>query len=662
MTAIQSAAQARDFAPYAQLKPAPHGSVRWTQGFWADRFALCHEVIVPSMRQALDDPTNGAMFSNLFVAAGLQEGKHQGTFWSDGDCYKWMETAAYIVDLTGDKELDATLDELIDVIAKAQDADGYICTQVQLTDKERWQAPRHHELYNMGHLMTAAYVHHRATGKQNFLAVARKLADYLYATFAPKPPELAHFPWNPSNIMGLVDLYRVTGEARYLELAGIFVDMRGSIPRSHQWSQDYRDNDGTDQNQDRVPLRQEDSAVGHAVTATYLYCGATDVYQETGEEALRHALERIWANMNDRKMYITGGVGAHHHAVSNRGDKVWEAFGYDYELPNARAYNETCANIGNGMWNWRMLQIAGEAKYADLMEQVIYNSGLSGMSIDGKHFCYTNPLRWYGADHEILSQDSPARWFTFHCYCCPPSVARGIARMHEWVYSTSPEGIWVHLFGGSTLETTAPDGSAIRLEQTTDYPWDGQVRITVQGGEGAAPQASLGTWSLHVRIPAWAEDATLYVNGAEAGVALQPGSYACVERRWSTGDTVELALPLQPRLVCSHPRVEETRNHLAVMVGPLVYCLEGTDLPDGVDLAEVYLPRTMKLTARYAPDLLGGVAVVEGEAQRVRESNGNRLYDAAHPAQAQPLPIRLIPYYAWNNRGATTMSVWLPAL
>jgi DUF1680 family protein len=573
-------------SPYRKLKPTAPGSVRWTSGFWGKKFALCQETILPSMRQAMDVPENGAVFENLYIAAGLAEGEHLGTHWSDGDCYKWMEAVAHVYGVTGDPALDQALDELVDVIAQAQDPDGYICTQVQLTEVERWQATHHHELYNMGHLMTAAYVHHRVTGKEGFLSVACKLADYLYTVFQPRPPELANFAWNPSNIMGLVDLYRATGEKKYAELAGVFVDIRGSSPRGGGWAREHVGSDGSDQNQDRVPLRKETGAVGHAVTATYLYCGATDVYAETGERALLAALERIWGDVVSRRMYVTGAVGAHHHAVSKRGDVVWEAFGLDYQLPNAIAYNETCANIGNGMWNWRLLGITAEAKYADVMEQVIYNSGLSPVSVDGRHFCYTNPLRWHGSGHLRLSHDTPSRWMTHDCYCCPPQVARTIARMQDWAYGLSEEGVWVHLYGSNRLESNLLDGSSLVLTQETDYPWDGQITITIQ----EAPETP---FAVMLRVPSWARGATIAVNGKAADVEAKPGTYAALERTWSAGDEIALTLPMPARLVVAHPRVEEARNQVAVMCGPVVYCLESIDLPSGIDIARSTCPRAL---------------------------------------------------------------------
>ncbi len=644
-------------SPHARLYAVDVEGVRWTEGFWADKFALCRESILPSMRRALDDPTNGAVFRNFWVAAGLEEGTHLGTNWSDGDCYKWMEAVAHVYGVTRDPALDRTLDELIQVIAQAQDEDGYVCTQTQLDPaKERWGARALHELYNMGHLMTAACVHHRVTGKTSFLDVAVKLADYLYAVYAPRPPELAAFGWNPANIMGLVDLYRQTGEPRYLELAGVFVTMRGTKrwPRTPFGAPLFDDPHPGDQNQNHVPLREETEAVGHAVTATYLYCGAADVYAETGERALWDALDRIWQDVVGRKMYLTGGVGPLHHGVSRRGDPVHEAFDLAYHLHNASAYNETCANIGTVMWNWRMLGISGEARFADVMEEGIYNIGLSGVSLDGRHFCYTNPLRWYGRDHDRLSHDTASRWFTHNCYCCPPQVARTIARMQDWAYSLSDEGLWVHLYGGSRLETMLADGSPLALFQESRYPWHGEVRIAIQKAPGTP-------FALMLRIPRWAKGASLTVNSAAAEASVQPGTYTAVQRRWSPGDEVLLSLPMHVRLMKAHPKVEEARNQVAVMRGPVVYCLESIDLPDGVSALEVHLPRDAQLIPRYDDDLLGGVVVLEGSAYRVYEdAPTGALYSEVGGEKSTRVPIRLIPYYAWNNRGETEMTVWMP--
>lgn len=634
---------------YQKLHPLAHDAMAWNQGFWGRLHQLCREKILPSMREALDEPENGAVFSNFYIAAGLREGERKGTMWSDGDCYKYMEACAHIYGLTKEQSILDHLDPLIDVIAAAQEADGYISTPMQLRDdKERWTDLHDHELYNMGHLLTAASVHHRISGKRNFLQIAINLADYLCDVFIPCPPELAHFGFNPSNTMGAVDLYRVTGDDKYLELAQTFVDMRGSQPG------------GKDLNQSLVSLREETRAVGHAVTAGYLYCGATDVYAETGEAELLTALERIWDNAVLSKMYITGGTSAQHSGASQRPEfggntgPVHEAFGYEYSLPNATAYNETCANIAHAMWNWRMLNLTGDAKYTDIVELVLYNSMLSSMSLDGLRFCYTNPLRWYGEEHPLLSQDTYERWRLLYCYCCPTNTARTIALLHNWFYSVSEAGLWLHLYGSNSVNTTLTDGSAIALTQQTDYPWDDMARITIE----AAPTHEV---SLMLRIPGWCGDASLSINGETSAAPLEPASYVELRRAWKSGDVIELGLPMRPRLIKAHPKAEEIRNHVAVMRGPIVYCLEGTDLPDVVSILDVYAPDDMRLTARREEDLLGGIITINGTARHITERNGSSaLYMEAGNEEEAELDITMIPYYAWNNRGINEMTVWLP--
>jgi DUF1680 family protein len=633
---------------FSRLKGPGLDAVRWTKGFWADRFELCRNTVIPKMKEALEHADNSARLSNFCVAAGLEEGGHRGVDWSDGDCYKWLEAMARVHAVTREDGLDREMDEWIGLIAKAQDADGYINTQVQLDPAgKRWTFRRRHELYNLGHLFTAASVHYRATGKDSFLAVARRAADCEYRAFAHRPPELAHGAWNPSDIMGLVDLYRVTGEKRYLDLAGVFVDMRGSAPP------DRDDPDPGDQTQDRVPLREETQAVGHAVTGTYLWCGAADVYAETGDKGLLDALERIWHDVTERKIYVTGAVGAYHQGISVRYDKVHEAFGRAHELPAATAYNETCANAGNAMWNKRMLDVTGEARFADVMELALYNSVLSGMSLSGDRFCYTNPLaRDAGAG--MLTHDTAERWQVFSCYCCPPQVARILASVNEWACGVSAEGVWIHLYGGFTLRTTVPGKGRIGLTVKSDYPWDGRVEVKVDEASGAG-------FRIMLRVPGWVRGARVRVNGKPAARAPAPGAYVPVERAWAPGDTILLDLPMPPRLLAAHPAVEEERNQVAVARGPLVYCLESPDLPKGVEIDDIVVPRGTAFKVRRAAALLGGVTVLEGEARRIpRTAGGGVLYRDVYRGRLGRLRVRLIPYYAWLNRGPSSMRVWLP--
>ena len=636
-------------SPHNRLHPLPYDAVSWTDGFWGALHQLCRHTILPNMRDALDEPSNGAVFINFDIAAGLAKGERKGTMWSDGDCYKYMEARAHIYGATKEPAILDELDALIAVIAQAQDDDGYISTPMQLSaDKVRWTNLHDHELYNMGHLLTAASVHYHITGQRNFLDIAIKLADYLYDVFMPRPPELAHFGFNPSNTMGAVDLYRVTGDGRYLELAQCFVDMRGS------------QSGGKDLNQSLLSLRDETRAVGHAVTAGYLYCGAADVVAETGDADLLAGLERIWDNAIHSKMYITGGTSAQHHGASQRPEfggsagPVHEAFGHEYSLPNATAYNETCANIANAMWNWRMLNLSGDAKYSDIVELVLYNSMLSSMSLDGLRFCYTNPLRWYGAEHPLLSQDTRERWVHLFCYCCPTNTARTLALLHNWCYSVSDEGLWLHLYGSNRVNASLPDGSTLALTQQTDYPWDERISITIE----KAPAHAV---ALNLRLPGWCDSASLHINGAASEAELRPQSYVQIKRAWREGDVIELCLPLRARKIKAHPKAEEIRNHVAIMRGPIVYCLEGHDLPADVSILEVYAPDDMALEASLEQELLGGVVALKGSARRLQEGNGtNALYQEAGNEMEAPLDITLIPYYSWNNRGVSEMTVWLP--
>jgi DUF1680 family protein len=638
-------------SPHVKLRGADLEAVKWTQGFWAEKFDLCRRAMLPSVETALLDERNSEQLVNLKIAAGLEQGSYRGTDWSDGDCYKWIEAMAHMYAVTHDAELDRKMDYWIGVIAKAQAPDGYISTNIQLDPKKkRWEKVQHHALYNMGHLITAACAHKRATGKDSFLNVARKVADHLHTVFAPRPLELARMDFNPSQMMALVDLYRVTGERRYLELADIFVTMRGSVPATPEQGRDRRHLGGTDQTQDRVPLRKETQAVGHAVTGTYLWCGAADLYMETGERALRAALERIWESAALRRTYITGGACAQSTGTSTRGDEVHEAFGADYQLPNRPAYNETCANIGNAMWNWRMLQITGDAKYADVMERVLYNGALSAVSADGRNFFYANPLAWDGRPGWPTKHYTETRWFVHSCYCCPPQVARTIAGLGRWAYSTSPDAVWVHLYGGNRLDT-----KLLKLTQETDYPWDGRVTLTIE----AAPSQPV---ALMLRIPSWAVGATVRVNGKRTDAEPKPGAYLALKREWRAGDKVELTLPMKPRLIEANPLVETNRNHLAVMRGPVVYCMESVDLPAGVKLAEVRLPRRMQLSAAREKNKLGDLVIIKGAATRLRLPNWDQqLYREFTLGKPEKLPVTFIPYYAWANRGVSEMSVWLPA-
>ena len=630
-------------SPHTKLHCLDIDESRWTDGFWAERWEINRKVTQPVIWKALNDPTNGATFLNFLIHAGERAGEPARTAWSDGDVYKYLEGIAYVYAQAKDESLSRHMDEMIAAFAKCQDADGYISTPIKLKGLKRWDEIRNHELYNMGHLLTAAAIHYRITGKTNFLEIARKLGDHLHEVFGPRPAALAHFGFNPSNIMGAVELYRTTGDRKYLDLAGTFVDMRGSAKG------------GADHNQDGRPLRQETEAVGHAVTANYLYAGAADVFAETGDRALLEALERIWENATSRKMYVTGAVGNLHRGDARDRKPTHEAYGQEYELPLRLGYNETCASIGNAMWNWRMLGLTGDARYGDVMERVLYNSMLSGVSVAGDAFAYINPLRRHADELPLVMrpQDGCLRRATMVCYCCPPNVARAIANLHNWAYSKSESALWVNLYGGSQVETGIAGGK-LRLRQATGYPWRGDVEFTVE----AAPERA---FALMLRIPEWAEGATVTVNGEAAPSAAAPASYTELRRVWKAGDTVRLRLPMEPRLVLAHPYVEDARNQVAVMRGPVVYALESPDVPAGVRLSEVAIRPAAPMRARHDPGLLGGVTVIETTATVIPAGGeAGRLYQTLRPFSSRSVPVKLIPYYAWGNRGLSHMSVWLP--
>jgi len=409
----------------------------------------------------------------------------------------------------------------------------------------------------------------------------------------------------------------------------------------------------------------------------YLYSGAADVYAETGEKTLLDALERIWLNATERRMYLTGGVGAG-GGKSSRGDSVHEAFGADYELPSRTAYSETCANIANAMWNWRMLMLTGASKYADVMETVLYNSMLSAVSADGDKFFYCNPLCWTGEDEGPAKHHTATRWAIHSCFCCPPQVARTIAGLHRWAYSVSEDGIWVNIYGGNVLKTKLDDGFSVKLTQETAYPWEGNIKITVN-------QASQKTFALMLRIPAWASNASVRLNSKTVDKPIRAGTYIELRRKWSPGDVIELELPLEIRLIEAHPEVSNLKDKVAVMRGPVVYCAEFPLELDGARIWSegVFLPENVQFTAQFNKDLFGGVVTLFGQAltsegrdrfvQQIanvpkpdwQTGWANQLY---HPLQRRKLKqpedgtigLTLIPYYAWANRGKSYMEVWIP--
>jgi uncharacterized protein len=628
-------------SPFAALRSVNLDDVQWTSGFWADRFATIKNTTLKHLYELAADPERGAI-QNLEISAGIKDGAYTGNNWMDAWVYKWLEAAAAVYATTQDEELDRLMDRLIEVIAKAQEKDGYIATQNSVRKRSRFQEPKHHEVYVMGHLLTAAALHHRFTGKTNFLDIAKKTGDFLYRQFSENNQQMAHFPFNPSVVMGAVELYRITQDSNYLELAKMVVDLRGK----------YKG--GSDQSQDRIPLRDETEVVGHAVFYTYLFAGAADLYMETGEDALRKALERLWEDLVAHKLYITGGTCPLYRGFSVRNGKLWnadevhEAAAAKYYLPNTPAYNETCGQVGNFMWNWRMLAITGDEKYADIMEREMFNGFLPGISLDGKSFIYTNPLRWFGHEHDMMGNDSRERHLPGkgHGTCCPTNVLRTLTEMQNFFYSTSDDGLWIHHYGGNIL-----NNDHYHIIQETEYPWDGDIQIKV----AKSPRNSI----IHLRIPPWAEGYTIQINGNEYSTPDKTGIYVQLRHEWKDGDQIQVHFPMKTRLIRAHRRVDSTHNQIAVLRGPLVYCLESPDLPDGVDVSEIIIPRDIELAPRRDENFLGGAVTLNGQALRMPKDD-SQLYTEIRDQVLEPVQIKLIPYYAWFNRGVSQMSVWLP--
>jgi DUF1680 family protein len=638
---------------FLKLNNTNINDVKWTTGFWADRIKTCEQIMIPYMKTIY---MNRAL-KNFRIAAGMESGEFRGSWWLDGDFYKWMEARIMTFAETHDNRINEELDSIIEILAKAQQPNGYINSTTQIghgvgtfsftneqpfENKKKWQSDRELEVYNMGHLITAAVIHYRITGKDNFLTIAQKAADNMYEIFKVPSAEKAALIFNPPQIMGLVELYRVRGNKKYLELAITFLDMMGKGRRS--------------QTENRLPVREVQHAWGHAVIGTYLYCGMADVYAETGDTALLSALNRLWNDVTYKKMYVTGGVGSYHKYIAGN-DTITECFGEAYDLPNSSAYNETCANIGNAMWNWRMLGITGEAKYADVMEKIFYNSLLSSVAVDGKSFFYTNVLRWFGKDHKLESNDSYERWnLPRGGICCPSNTARTIAEMSTYAYSVSNNSVYVNLYGSNTLNTTLPSGNKVNFIQQTEYPWDGTIKLTCLQSQDAL-------YSLQLRIPQWAKGASIIVNGKVTNEPIESGKYFKLERNWKKGDVVELILPMQVQILTANPKVTQDLNHVAISRGPVIYCIESCDIPANTKLQNIFFSGTSEFTPIYKPSLLGGITVLQGKVYLINNLPGNKLYKTVkNDKDLSTINISLIPYYAWNNRGIGEMAVWMPVI
>jgi len=640
---------------HATLQSVNLGDVQWTTGFWADQFTTIRDSMIPTLWKIYTDPHISHAFTNFRIAAGLDTGSHIGPPFHDGDFYKLLEGMAVVYAMTKDRRLDSLMDKAIAVIARAQRPDGYIHTPAIIEERHNGKATAfedrlNFETYNMGHLMTAACIHYRATGKRSFLDLAIKAADYLEKFYQRSSPQLARNAICPSHYMGIVELYRTTGRPDYLKLAQNLIDIRGLV------------DNGTDDNQDRIPFRQQTTAMGHAVRANYLYAGVADLYTETGEDSLWYCLDKIWKDVTQHKLYITGGCGALYDGVSPDAtsynpaqiQEVHQAYGRAYQLPNTTAHNETCANIGNMLWNWRMLLASGQARYADALEQALYNSVLSGASLDGTRFFYTNPLRASRSFPYDLRWSGGREPYITLSNCCPPNLGRTLAEVADYMYSLSDKGLYLNLYGGNKLSTHLPDGAPLRLVQQTAYPWDGHIILTLE-------KAPIKDFSIFLRIPGWCKGATIKVNGQPVNSNIIPGDYAEIHRYWHTGDDITLDLPMPAVLVVANPLVEEVRGQVAVRRGPVVYCLESPDLP-GADVLRIALPATAKF--KIVPMHIGShsFTALSTIARLLPTADTTALYQELPQTPARNITITLIPYYAWANRGPSDMTVWMDVI
>lgn len=618
------------------INPVPFTKVAIRDEFWSQRLETNRAVTIPFIFKKNEET---GRIDNFAIAGGLMQGTFKGERYNDTDVYKTIEGASYSLAVKPDAELEKYLDSVIAKIAAAQEDDGYLFTP-RTCDPDhplpgigdrRWSnLPVSHELYNAGHLYESAVAHYLATGKKTLLDAAIKNADLVASVFGPG--KRRGFPGHQEIELGLIKLYRVTGKEKYLNLAKFFLDERGREVKFTIYPPNSRFaiyNDPV-QIQAHKPVLEQDEAVGHAVRAVYMYSGMADVAALTGNAGYIKAIEKLWENVVSKKMYLTGGIGARHEG---------ESFGADYELPNLTAYNETCAAIGNAFWNQRMFLLSGDSKYLDVMERVVYNGIISGVSLEGNAFFYPNPLESDGKFKFNKGRASRAPWFGVAC--CPGNIARFIPSFPGYVYATKNDTLFVNLFVGNFAEVDLK-GQKVSIRQETRYPWEGRVKMTV------TPQKA-AVFSIHVRIPGWArsqplpsdlysyldrsdDKVTLKVNGAPAALDMEKG-FARIRKTWRKGDVIELSLPLAARRAVAHEAVKEDAGKVAVERGPIVYCAEGAD--NGGSALNLVLRDDALLKAEYYPDLLNGVMAVKADG------------------------ILLIPYYAWAHRGEGEMAVWL---
>ncbi len=648
--------------PYGDL---PLKDIAIDDRFWSGYQRLVREQVLPYQWEALNDRVEGAAPSgciqNLRIAAGQAEGEFVGLVFQDSDLAKWMEAASYSLETHPDAQLEALLDEAIELLAAAQRQDGYLNSYFIVKEPQgRWtNLCECHELYCAGHLLEAAVAHFRATGKRTFLDVMCRYVDEIARVFGTGEGQLRGYDGHEEIELALVKLYEATGEQKYLDLARYFVEERGNHDPYYfdvEWEKRGRTfhweglgatapSDRDDYYQAHRPVRQQETAEGHSVRAVYLYSAMADLAARTGDAELARACRTLWGNITTRRMYVTGGIGSQAHG---------ERFTFDYDLPNDTVYAETCASIGLIFFAHRMLGLEPKGEYADVMERALYNTVLAGMAQDGRHFFYVNPL-------EVLPEASEKRqthqhvlvtrpqWFG--CACCPPNVARLLSSLGQYIYSVQGDTLYTHLYVGSTLHATIGGKTAV-LRQITNYPWEGHTKLVVETGAG-------GIFTIAIRLPAWCASPTLLVNGQPIELApVVRDGYAYLERAWKAGDTVELAMPMTPRRVRANPLVRADAGRVAIQRGPLVYCLEQAD--NGENLQALSLPANTALTERWDSSFFGGAMRMEADGLRVSADGwGDTLYSADTAPRLEPARLSFVPYFLWANRGPGEMLVWV---
>ena len=631
--------------------------IRFERGFLAERAKLVRDVVIPYQWEALNDRVPGAERSgtvhNFQLAAGEKQGEYYGFWFQDSDLAKWLEAASFSLATQPDIKLEAEIDRVIETIGKAQDPSGYLDTFIQLTkpDQKWTNLGQWHELYIAGHFMEAGVAHFEATGKRTLLEIVIKLADEIDRVFGASEGQNHGYPGHEEIELALIKLARLTGEKRYVQLAAYFINQRGHTP--NYFDGEIKTLDLTELPryyyrdrwrclQANLPVREELEPVGHSVRAMYLYTAMADLALELGDDSLREACDTLWSNLCKYHYYVTGGIGA---------DWSSEQFAGRYDLPNDRAYAESCAGIGLMFFARRMLDLELRGEYADVIERTLFNNVLAGMALDGKTFFYVNPLEVRPAEakrrydqHYVKTKRVP--WFG--CACCPPNIARTLASIGHYTHSVQNDGLAVHLYTDCSLETKVA-GTNLSFAMRTDYPWDGKVSLELNPTT-AAP------FTLRLRLPGWCTDPIVSVNGESVDIAAgNRHGYLHLAREWQRGDVVTLDFPMKVQRIRAHPRVYHDIGSVALQRGPLVLCVEEID--NGDQLALLRLPKTSQFTERFDLDLLGGSIVIEAEAERLKPVN-DELYSSAEP-EVTLTTIKAVPYCLWNNRGEGEMRVWI---